>query len=75
MLLLRRIPSILDSDSLDALAGNQYFATFGLMSAYWLVPLDEDAMNKSVFCTRDGLWWWRELLFQGLTSSRATYSR
>lgn len=61
-------------ESLDALSGSQYFSTLDLMSGYWQVPLDEDAKEKSTFCTRNGLWRWKVLPF-GLTSAPATFQR
>ena len=53
-------------ESLEALAGSQYFSTLDLMSGYWQVPLDDDAKDKAAFCTRGGLWRWKVLPF-GLT--------
>ena len=61
-------------ESLDALAGSQYFSTLDMMSGYWQVPLDEDAKDKSAFCTRSGLWRWKVLPF-GLTAAPATFQR
>jgi transposase InsO family protein len=61
-------------ESLDALAGSQYFSTLDLTSGYWQVPLDEDAQEKSAFATRTGLWKWKVLPF-GLTSAPATFQR
>lgn len=61
-------------ESLDALAGSQYFSTLDLMSGYWQVPLDEDARDKAAFCTRGGLWRWKVLPF-GLTAAPATFQR
>ena len=61
-------------ESLEALADSQYFSTLDLMSGYWQVPLDEDAKNKSAFCTRGGLWRWKVLPF-GLTAAPATFQR
>lgn len=61
-------------ESLEALAGSQYFSTLDLMSGYWQVPLDEDAKDKSAFCTRNGLWRWKVLPF-GLTAAPATFQR
>ena len=61
-------------ESLEALAGSKYFTTLDLMSGYWQVPLDEDAKDKSAFCTRGGLWRWRVLPF-GLTAAPATFQR
>ena len=44
------------------------------MSGYWQVPLDDDAKDKSAFCTREGLWRWKVLPF-GLTAAPATFQR
>ena len=59
------IPGI--DESLDALAGSQYFSTLDLTSGYWQVPLDPDDKEKSAFATQSGLWQWKVLPF-GLTS-------
>ena len=61
-------------ESLEALAGSQYFTTLDLMSGYWQVPLEEDARDKAAFCTRNGLWRWKVLPF-GLTAAPATFQR
>ena len=61
-------------ESLEALAGSQYFSTLDLMSGYWQVPLDDDAKDKAAFCTRGGLWRWKVLPF-GLTAAPATFQR
>ena len=61
-------------ESLEALAGSQYFTTLDLLSGYWQVPLDADAREKSAFATRSGLWKWKVLPF-GLTSAPATFQR
>ena len=48
------------------------------MSGYWQVPLDEDAKDKSAFCTRSGLWRWNVLTYEvayGLTAAHATFQR
>ena len=61
-------------DTLDALAGSQYFSTLDLLSGYWQVPLDPEAQEKAAFVTRSGLWNWKVLPF-GLTSAPATFER
>ena len=58
--------------SLEALAGSQYFTTLDLMSGYWQGPLEEDVRDKAAFCTRNGLWKLKVLLF-GLTAAPATF--
>ena len=61
-------------ESLDALAGSQFFSTLDLTSGYWQVPLDEEARDKSAFVTRNELWRWKVLPF-GLTSAPSTFER
>ena len=43
-------------ESLDALGGSRYFSTLDLASGYWQIELDEDAKQKSAFCTTSGLY-------------------
>ena len=43
-------------ESLDALAGSQFFSTLDLISGYWQVPPDSNAREKSAFNPRSGLW-------------------
>ena len=61
----RRLNSVTQQDayplpwidqSLDALAGSQFFSTLDLVSGYWQVPPDSNAQEKSAFNTRSGLW-------------------
>jgi len=66
------IPRI--DESLDSLAGSEYFSTLDMCSSYWQVPLDKDAQEKSAFITRSGLWNWRVLPF-GLTNAPACFER
>jgi len=61
-------------ESLDALAGSQFFSTLDLLSRYWQVPLSLEAQDKAAFITRDGLWKLKVLPF-GLTSAPATFQR
>jgi len=42
-------------ESLDALAGSEYFSTLDLVSGYWQVSLSPDAQEQAAFITRDGL--------------------
>ena len=39
-------------ESLDALAGSQFFKTLDLLCGYWQVPLTPDAQEKAAFVTR-----------------------
>lgn len=66
------IPRI--DESLDSLAGSEYFSTLDMCSSYWQVPLDKDAQEKSAFITRSGLWNWKVLPF-GLTNAPACFER
>ena len=66
------IPRI--DDTLDALGGAKWFSTLDLSSGYWQVALDNDAMDKSAFVVRNGLYRWKVMPF-GLTNAPATFER
>ena len=40
-------------ESLDALAGSQYFSTLDMMSGYWQVPLNEAGYGGGKCCLLD----------------------
>ena len=42
-------------DTLDMLAGKQWFSTLDLASGYWQVSLSREARAKTVFATHSGL--------------------
>ena len=66
------IPRI--EESLDSLAGAQWFSTLDLASGYWQVELDESAKEKSAFVMRGGLYQWTVMPF-GLCNAPSTFER
>ena len=61
-------------DSLETLAGMQWFSALDLRSGYWQVNLDEDAREKTAFTTGAGLWQYTVMPF-GLCNAPATFER
>ena len=61
-------------DSLETLAGMQWFSALDLRSGYWQVQLDEDAREKTAFTTGTGLWQYTVMPF-GLCNAPATFER
>ena len=61
-------------DTLDMLAGKQWFSTLDLASGYWQVSLSPDARCKTAFATHSGLFQFRVMLF-GLCNAPATFER
>ena len=59
-------------DTLDMLAGKQWFSTLDLASGYWQVSLSREARVKTVFATHSGLF--RVMPF-GLCNAPATFER
>lgn len=60
--------------SIDALHGMKWLCSLDLASGYYQVAMDEDAQEKSSFCTMNGLFRWRVMSF-GLTNAPATFQR
>ena len=61
-------------DTLDMLAGKQWFLTLDLASGYWQVSLSQAARAKTAFATHSGLFQFRVMPF-GLCNAPATFER
>ena len=59
-------------DTLDMLAGKQWFSTLDLASGYWQVSLSQEARIKTAFATHSGLFQFRVMPF-GLCNAPATF--
>ena len=59
---------------MDALQGNVWFSKLDANSAYWQIPLESSAREKTAFVTKHGLFEFVRMPF-GLCNSPATYSR
>ena len=60
--------------TLDTLAGSQWFSTLDLLSGYWQVQIQESDRPKTAFCTPNGLYQFRVMLF-GLCNAPGTLQR
>ena len=61
-------------DTLDMLAGKQWFSTLDLASGYWQVSLSQAARAKTAFATHSGLFQFRVMPF-GLCNAPATFEQ
>ena len=61
-------------DTLNMLAGKQWFSTLDLASGYWQVSLSQEARVKTAFATHSGLFQFRVMPF-GLCNAPATFER
>ena len=59
-------------DTLDMLAGKQWFSTLDLASGYWQVSLSQEARVKTAFATHSGLFQFRVMPF-GLCNAPAPF--
>ena len=80
---LRRVNAITKKDSyplpriaesLDALAGTQYFSSMDLMSGYWQIEMDPESREKTAFVTHAGLFEFNVMPF-GLCNAPSCFQR
>ena len=66
------IPRI--DDTLDILAGSQWFSTLDMVSGYWQVKVGVEDREKTAFCTPNGLFEFKVMSFD-LCNGPATFQR
>ena len=61
-------------NTLDTLAGSQWFSILDMVSGYWRVEVEEEDREKTAFCTPNGLFEFKVTPF-GLCNGPATFQR
>jgi hypothetical protein len=62
------------AETLDSLAGKNYFSTLNLASGYWQLEVDQKDRPKTAFTTGQGLFEFSVMPF-GLTNAPSTFQR
>ena len=60
------------NDTLDTLAGSEWFTTLDLLCGYWQVQMEESDREKTAFITQEGLFEFQVMPF-GLSNAPATF--
>jgi hypothetical protein len=61
-------------ETIDAISGSEYFCVMDLASGCWQIPLDDESIEKTAFCSRRGLFEFTRLSF-GLTNAPSGFAR
>ena len=67
-------PMPLIEDRLNGLSGCDYFSTLDMASGYWQIKMDKDSIDKTAFCTHQGLFEFTVMAF-GMCNAGASFQR